>query len=611
MVKNNRYHTRYVNNNTNNRASIIPLAKELGFALFLLATVLIFSPKQAHAATFNVATGSSATNADSVCQLEEAITNINVGYRFEADCVETGAYGTDDTVNLPAGTITGPGSTLSSFQNPVKVIGQGKGVSILDGAGLSYYGGSSVGIFEARDFSMTGGYGIRATSASSMTVDSLDIDLGGASSAAIISENSNMDVRDSYLHNGSMSGSGLSTLMIAYVASGSGNKTVNIERTTFADAKNGLMLQAGSGFTLNANIKNSTFTDLHGDGNEYYTTASGVIAAPDNTTGTQINYTTINNTFSNITNNIPGSYPATAILDGAEGDVAITHTAQNDLYAVGDGTANAVNYYRYVGSGSGAPTFTINSNGGNVASDNSFNSYLTQSSDKHGQTSLASFLGVLTDNGGEVPTLALSEGSPAVNAGTNVAGMTTDARGEDRPQGGAFDAGAYESAFGEEGNGSESGGSESGSSAVINNPNGSGTMSLTGNPTIPKRPTFSGTTTPNSTISVTVHSDPVVCTATADSAGNWSCTLPSDLEPGTHTVTIQITKPDSSTETLGPYTVTVVAGASTTVTSKDLANTGQNNSVITIFGGSIALITAILALPRLVKRRIKFSILNR
>ena len=37
-----------------------------------------------------------------------------------------------------------------------------------------------------------------------------------------------------------------------------------------------------------------------------------------------------------------------------------------------------------------------------------------------------------------VPTLALQEGSPAINAGTTVSGMTTDAEEVARPQGGAF-----------------------------------------------------------------------------------------------------------------------------------------------------------------------------
>ena len=597
MVKNNRYHTRYTSsNNTNNRTSIIPLAKELGFALFLLATVLIFSPKSADAATFNVATGSSATNADSICQLEEAIANINDGTRTNADCIETGAYGTDDTINLPVGTIDGSlsGSGLALLNNSTKIIGQGRGVSVVDDLAIGLFG-NGTGVLEVSNLTMTGGgegVGIGGIEAD-VTVNNVDIDLEGTGTTAIYTENSNLTVRDSYLHNSDMSGSGMG--LISVYAS-STNVTVNVERTTFAQGSRGINLEAGSGYKIDATIKNSTFTDLHGDANSMYQSGAGIGLFLGNNASNQINYITINNTFSNITNTVAGSYPATAIFEYAE-DGTITHTAQNDLYAVGDGSSDTVNYFRPALSGSGDPllgTFTTTSNGGNVSSDNSFSSYLTQSSDKHNQTSLASFLGVLTDNGGKVPTLALSEGSPAINAGTNVAGMTTDARGEARPQGGAFDAGAYESAFGA---------SESGSSAVINNPNGSGTISLTGNPTIPKRPTFSGTTTPNSTISVTVHSDPVVCTATADSSGNWSCTLPHDLEPGTHTVLIQITKPDSSTETLGPYSVVVTEGQATTITSNDkLANTGQNTIAVAL----VVLATSTLAILKKFKRQKKF-----
>ena len=467
----------------------------------------------------------------------------------------------------------------------------------MDGTEFALYG-SGVDNFEFRDFSMTGGK-ISVDDASSFVVDNLDIDLDVLPyDSAIDATSSNIDIQDSYFHNADMTGSSITELV--HIENQSGNHTVNIERTTFAHAEQGLML-SGSGLgVLTATIKNSTFTDLLGASGDLGTAGYGIGVMVSNDDGAQINYTTINNTFSNITNSTPGSYPATAIFEIASSDGTITHTAQNDLYAVGDGTANAVNYYRYTGSGT--PTFTTTSNGGNVSSDNSFSTYLTQSSDKHNQTSLASFLGVLTDNGGEVPTLALQEGSPAINAGTTVSGMTTDARGVARPQGGAFDAGAYELAMS-----NPDPDPESGSSAVINNPNGSGTISLTGNPTIPKRPTFSGTTTPNSTVSVTVHSDPVVCTATADSSGNWSCTLPSDLAPGTHTVTIQITKPDSSTETLGPYSVVVTEGQATTITSNDkLANTGQNTIAVALVGSLLVLATSTLAILKKFKRQKKF-----
>ncbi len=51
-------------------------------------------------------------------------------------------------------------------------------------------------------------------------------------------------------------------------------------------------------------------------------------------------------------------------------------------------------------------------------------------------------LGILTTNGGPVKTMALPIGSPAVNAGFAVSGLTTDARGQPRYE--APDLGAYE-----------------------------------------------------------------------------------------------------------------------------------------------------------------------
>ncbi len=100
-----------------------------------------------------------------------------------------------------------------------------------------------------------------------------------------------------------------------------------------------------------------------------------------------------------------------------------------------------------------------------------------------------------------------------------------------------------------------------------------GTKPLDQTPVLPKRPTFSGIATPGATIVVTVRSDPVSCSATADSTGNWSCTLPADLVPGAHTAYIQVTNPDGSIQNLGPYAITV-AGETISNTTPLAPNTG-------------------------------------
>ena len=53
--------------------------------------------------------------------------------------------------------------------------------------------------------------------------------------------------------------------------------------------------------------------------------------------------------------------------------------------------------------------------------------------------------GPLANYGGPTATMALLPGSPAIDAGISVAGVTTDQRGIARPQGSAPDIGAFES----------------------------------------------------------------------------------------------------------------------------------------------------------------------
>lgn len=64
------------------------------------------------------------------------------------------------------------------------------------------------------------------------------------------------------------------------------------------------------------------------------------------------------------------------------------------------------------------------------------------------------------------------------------------------------------------------------------------------------RPTFAGTATPGSTITVGIHSDPITLTTTVDNQGHWSVTPDRDLPNGDHTVTITATKDGASSAAL-------------------------------------------------------------
>ena len=444
------------------------ISKELLFVLFMLALVLVLKPTTANAATLNVATGNGATNlGDSLCQIEEAINSINA-QQNEGDCIATGTYGTDDTINLPNGTIDGSminsGSGLYIGES-LTILGQGKDNSIirnvllgLAGSGMSYV---------LKDFAIKGESMIYSNLPESLTIDSLEVDFEGGEESIVIADTPhNLTVKNSYIHNLSLTGSGASTLL--YIESNNDywpdhQSNISITDSTFSDSNRGIVLSmSGSDAAVkNVDIKNNTFSNLESF-DEQMAYGIGVHSYSSNST---INYTTTNNTFKDIMGGLDGSSlpTAAAIYERSDDNGKINHTAQNDVYASGNGTA--VNYYSHLSGSSIASDLTTTSLGGNLSSDNSFSTMLTQSTDKHNQTTLADFLGILTDNGGPVPPLALEEGSPAIDSGTNVSGMTTDARGVTRPQGASFDSGAYEL---EQTTPEEPGGSESGSGSAQN-----------------------------------------------------------------------------------------------------------------------------------------------
>jgi CSLREA domain-containing protein len=109
-------------------------------SIFLLLAVMFLSlaaPLGTDAATINVTASATDTlnGSDGQCSLREAITNINNAVTTYADCVPNGAYGTNDTINIPAGTYTTATTTYTIAKN-VSIVGAGAGATIIDGNAL-------------------------------------------------------------------------------------------------------------------------------------------------------------------------------------------------------------------------------------------------------------------------------------------------------------------------------------------------------------------------------------------------------------------------------------------------------------------------------------------
>ncbi|QRN95703.1 OmpA family protein [Archangium violaceum] len=90
-----------------------------------------------------------------------------------------------------------------------------------------------------------------------------------------------------------------------------------------------------------------------------------------------------------------------------------------------------------------------------------------------------------------------------------------------------------------------------------------------GSSTNDNTPTYSGTALPNTTVTVKLPDGTVLCTTTADAAGNWTCTGTRNLPEGSNT--IQVTAEDASHNVSQPatstFTVDTVAPAAPTITS--------------------------------------------
>ena len=409
---------------------------------------MAFGSGRAHAATLNVSGG---------CTLPIAINSVNAGAN-QSGCTASGSYGSNDTITIPAGTVSI--TSLTTIVEDVAIQGAGMGSTIISGGGSGEVFAAEGVTISISDLTVTAyrEYAIYLEDCD-VTLENIEIDGDGAADPnySIVAFNPTSSTRtiaanNIYLHDIHADDS----LMLGFSVhqNGGGTTNANLSNITLADSSNtdgtfdGLALGIGAfggGFggtgTVNATITNATLHNLSASGiSAPY--ASFAFASGGTAT---VNVDVYNSTITGNRGSDAGApltgvksaafYSAAAGLSG--GDVATsTLRVGNSLFAdnltdsdssnceSADLTSNF--------SGSGTGTATTSSLGYNISDDATCTSF-TQTGDQQNISNIISTLGPLQNNGGNVPTRALLAGSPAISAGGLVLGVTTDARGIVRP----------------------------------------------------------------------------------------------------------------------------------------------------------------------------------
>ena len=372
--------------------------------LVLLLAVIALPFNTAHAAAIQVTTLLDEDVNNSTCSLREALEAAfrNIAYN---GC-STGSG--DDVITFAVtGTIALTRPSLRLYSN-MTLDGPGAGLLTIDGQGS---------------------YSIFVVSTNSIvSIEGMTIANGRSTLGSAFYNNGYLTVSNSVISGNYAS---------AYAGAIYNTRSVTLLNSTLS----GNSTSVFGGAIVNSNaaltISNSTFSD------NFVTYANGSSGAVYNSGGT---VTISNSTFSG--NHAPNYGGAVTMLGG-------TLTVTNSTFS-GNSASSGGGIRNYYLNGTGITlrnTIMANSTcGGNIGDGgNNLDSANTCgfSAANNSLINTDPLLAPLANNGGSTLTHALSEGSPAVNAGNNdhAAGLTTDQRGQPRIVGGIVDIGAYESEF--------------------------------------------------------------------------------------------------------------------------------------------------------------------
>jgi CSLREA domain-containing protein len=392
------------------------LATIVGAALFVWGLLFVYLSSPAWAADITVTSTEDVVGNNGECTLREAILNANSDNQSgSTDCAAGSAK---DTITFdlgPSATIT-LDSTLGQLP------------TITDAAGLTIDGGSA-------DITIDGGGAVRpflVASGAKLSLNELTLTKGNTASndGGAIRNQGTLEVSNSTLSGNTSSFDGGAIF---------NQGTLTVSNSTFSDnsavggvSEGGAINNTSSG---RATVSNSTFSGnsaINGGAifNRGTLEVSNSTFSGNSTSGdgggiwnhSAITLTVTNSTFSGNRANAGGG------IFNDSGAVTLKNTIVANSPSGGNCAATAGQ--------------TITDGGYNLSSDASC---ITAATSLSGDP----MLGDLADNGGPTQTMALQDGSPAIDAipdGTNGCGtdITQDQRGVSRPQGSACDIGAFE-----------------------------------------------------------------------------------------------------------------------------------------------------------------------
>ena len=431
--------------------SILNLTKtnKLILATFAFLAVLAFGGGRAHAATLNVVGG---------CTLPIAINSVNAGAN-QSGCTATvspDGYGTNDTIAIPAGTVT-LAANLPAINESVIIQGAGMSNTIISGNNGQYdiFDAFSLTDVTIKDLQITAfnNYAINTNNCnvilSGIEINGEDVNSTRGDSILLSSSGSGtytIDVDDVYAHDINSNG-GFSILRVERQGNGTVNANLNnitlssIHGTAIGDSIFGVVSIAFGG-TVNTTISNVTIDDFTGDDNAIPFGSFGAADGGTATVNTQVQNVTITGlrgktgTGGSAGVKSAAFYSAAAAMqpgDQARATVDVTNSLMADNLNDNDSSnCTEVDLTSLIGGAGTDSVAVINSLGHNISDDASCTQF-AESGDQQNVSNIISTLGPLQDNGGAVPTRALLPGSPAISAGGSVLGVTTDARGIARP----------------------------------------------------------------------------------------------------------------------------------------------------------------------------------